>query len=367
MNVLGKKSKLNLAIVGCGRISRNHIHAIVKEHQRVRLAALCDKSKQRLSEAKGYLAEASKEFNLKTSSPKEFNCINDLISAKKNGELEIDLVILATPSGLHASQTILCANENINVCTEKPMAVKLIEGKEMIKICDKNSVKLFVILQIRLNKTISLLKKQIENGRFGRIFLININVFWQRPQEYYDQSSWRGTWEFDGGALMNQASHYVDLLDWLIGPVENVNACISSAGRNIEVDDTCVMNIKWRNGALGSMSVTILTYPKNLEGSITILGEKGSVKIGGKSVDEIEWWEFKDSSNEDKKVEEIKKEIAKNKFFGHSAYYEQMIDCLEGKETDITTGRDGFKSLELIIAAYRSARDKVNVGLPLDL
>ena len=149
----------------------------------------------------------------------------------------------------------------------------------MVKACDDAGVELFVVKQNRRNFTLQLLKNAIEKGRFGRIYMVNVNVFWTRPQEYYDSAKWRGTWEFDGGALMNQASHYVDLLDWLIGPIESLQAYTATLARNIEVEDTGVVSLKWRSGALGSLNVSMLTYPKNLEGSITVLGEKGTFEL----------------------------------------------------------------------------------------
>ena len=164
------------------------------------------------------------------------------------------------------------------------MATNWEEGKSMVNICEKNGVYLFVVKQNRYNKTIQLLKRQILSNRFGKISMISVNVFWQRPQSYYDQDDWRGTWKLDGGALMNQASHYVDLIYWLNGPIESISAVSETIGRNIEVEDTLAMHLKWKNGTIGTMAVTMLTYPHNLEGSISILGEKGSVRLGGKGV-----------------------------------------------------------------------------------
>ena len=158
------------------------------------------------------------------------------------------------------------------------MATRWSDGIKMVNACDKAKVKLFVVKQNRYQPALQLLKEAIKKQRFGRIYLANLNVFWTRPQTYYDQAKWRGTWEFDGGAFMNQASHYVDLLDWLIGPVQSVHAMMATLAINMEAEDTGVLNIRWRSGTLGSMNVTMLTYPKNLEASLTLLGEKGSVK-----------------------------------------------------------------------------------------
>jgi UDP-N-acetyl-2-amino-2-deoxyglucuronate dehydrogenase len=276
-----------------------------------------------------------------------------------------DAVILTTPSGLHPIQTIQCAEAGFHVITEKPMATKWSDGVEMVKACDMAGVRLFVVKQNRRNATIQLLKKAIASGRFGRIYSVACNVFWTRPQEYYDAADWRGTWEFDGGAFMNQASHYVDLLDWLIGPVESVQSYTATLARNIDVEDSGVVALKWRNGALGTMNVSMLTYPKNLEGSITIIGEKGTVKIGGVAVNAVEHWEFADKQPEDEEIKAASYATTSVYGFGHPLYYENVIKTLQGKEAAHTDGREGLKSLELLIAIYISARDGRKVSLPL--
>jgi len=165
---------------------------------------------------------------------------------------------------------------------------------------------------------------------------------------------------------MNQASHYVDLIDWLIGPVDSVQAMMGTLARDIEVEDTGVLNIRWRNGAIGSMSVTMLTYPKNLEGSITILGEKGTVRVGGVAVNDIQHWEFDDDHDDDKKIDDVNYETTSVYGFGHPLYYKNIIDVLRGEAEPETDGREGLKSLELLIAGYLSARDGKTVSLPLE-
>jgi UDP-N-acetyl-2-amino-2-deoxyglucuronate dehydrogenase len=191
-------------------------------------------------------------------------------------------------------------------------------------------------------------------------------VFWSRPQEYYDSAAWRGTWEFDGGAFMNQASHYVDLLDWLIGPIESIQAYTATLARNIEVEDTGVIGVKWRSGALGSMNVTMLTYPKNLEGSITIIGETGTVRVGGVAVNEIQHWEFAQPHEDDARIAQASYATTSVYGFGHPLYYDNVINVMRGKAQPETDGREGLKSLEVLIAAYLSARDGRRVALPLD-
>jgi UDP-N-acetyl-2-amino-2-deoxyglucuronate dehydrogenase len=282
------------------------------------------------------------------------------------GAVDCDLVVLSTPSGLHANQAIRAAGAGKHVVTEKPMATRWQDAKRMVAACDSAGVRLFVVKQNRRNSTLQVLKRAIDENRFGRIFMAVINVFWTRPQEYYDSARWRGTWEFDGGAFMNQASHYVDLLDWLVGPVESVQAYTATLARDIEVEDTGVLAVRWRSGALGTMSVTMLTYPQNYEGSITIIGECGTVRVGGVAVNRIEHWSFADKRPGDDRVHEASYDTASVYGFGHALYYDNVIKVLRGEAEPETDGREGLKSLEILIATYLSARDGKRVSLPLD-
>ena len=250
--------------------------------------------------------------------------------------------------------------------TEKPMATRWQDGMDMIHACDEAKRRLFVIKQNRRNATLQLLKRAVEEKRFGKIYMVHLNVFWTRPQAYYDSAKWRGTWEMDGGAFMNQASHYVDLLEWLIGPIADIQAMTGTLARNIEVEDTGVLNVRWRNGALGSMAVTMLTYPKNLEGSITIIGEKGTVRIGGVAVNEIQIWDFAEPKDYDATVMDASYATTSVYGFGHPLYYNNVIEVLRGEAEPETDGREGLKSLEVLIAAYRSARDNKTISLPLE-
>jgi UDP-N-acetyl-2-amino-2-deoxyglucuronate dehydrogenase len=250
--------------------------------------------------------------------------------------------------------------------TEKPMATRWHDGVRMVKACDEAGVRLFVVKQNRRNATLQLLKKAIEHDRFGKIYSVAMNVFWTRPQEYYDSAKWRGTWEFDGGAFMNQASHYIDLLHWMIGPVESVMAYTATLARNIEVEDSGVAAIRWRSGAMGTLNVTMLTYPKNMEGSITILGEKGTVRIGGVAVNEIQTWEFADTRPEDAEVASSSYQTTSVYGLGHPLYYRNVIETLRGEAEPETDGREGLITLELLIAMYLSSRDGKRVALPLE-
>ena len=245
------------------------------------------------------------------------------------GNINLDLVACAHRAGYTQGQAATAAKYGVNVLTEKPMATKFSDGKAMIEACDDAGVRLFVVKQNRKNATLQLLKRAVSESRFGDIKMVHMNVFWTRPQDYYDQAKWRGTWEMDGGALMNQASHYVDLIDWLIGPVKSVHA-MTSTTRKIEAEDTAVLNVNWRSGALGSMAVTMLTYPKNLEGSITILGTEGSVRVGGVAVNEIQLWDFADEKDYDAAIQDVSYDTTSVYGFGHGQYYQNVVDVLRG-------------------------------------
>ena len=341
--------KIRIAIVGCGRISRNHFGSIEKHAHQLELAAICEIDPK-------VLADHAAQYKVPA-----YRDLQEMLERE-----ELDLVALCTPSGIHPDQAVLAAKHKVHVMTEKPMATRWVDGVRMVKACDEAGVRLFVVKQNRRNTTLQLLKRAVTERRFGRIHMVHLNVFWTRPQSYYDQGNgWRGTWEFDGGAFMNQASHYVDLLDWLIGPVEKVQAMMSTT-RDIEVEDTGVLNVRWRNGALGSMSVTMLTYPQNLEGSITILGEKGTVRIGGVAVNDIQLWQFEDSRDYDAQVKDANYQTTSVYGFGHPLYYKNVVDVLRGEAEPETDGREGLKSLELLIAAYLAARDSTTVSLPLE-
>lgn len=342
------KSKIKFGLVGCGRISEKHLEALDVHSDRAELVALCDIDPAALAAA-----------TAKTGA-RGYASLSGLLS-----DSEVESVILCTPSGLHPAQAIQAARAGKHVITEKPMATRWQDGLDMVKACDEAGVRLFVVKQNRKNATLQLLKRAITEKRFGRIYMVNINVFWTRPQSYYDSASWRGTWEIDGGAFMNQASHYVDLLDWLIGPVASVQAMTATMARDIQVEDSGVMNIRWRSGALGSMNVTMLTYPQNLEGSITILGEKGTVRVGGVAVNEIQHWEFADEQDYDKQIGDSNYATTSVYGFGHRAYYDNVIATLSGDAEAETDGREGLKSLELLIATYLAARDGTTVALPL--
>ena len=340
----------NIALLGCGRISKNHLESIYQLSDELKLVAVCDIIPERAREAaEKYNAVAYTDYD-------------EMLKRD-----DIDLISICTPSGMHPEHGIKAAQRGWHVITEKPMAITLEAADALIKACDDNHVQLFVVKQNRLNTTMQLLKRSIDKERFGKIYLVQSNVFWQRPQSYYDQAKWRGTWEFDGGSFMNQASHYIDALYWLIGPVDYVMAETATMARKIETDDTGTAILKFRNGIIGTVNVTMLTFPKNYEGSITILGEKGTVKVGGVAVNRIEKWEFEEYDDDDRLVVESNYNPPNVYGLGHIPYYKNVIAALNGKADPDTDGRSGRKSLEIILAIYKSAQTGKKVALPLKL
>jgi len=344
---VASEKNFRIALAGCGRISKNHFDAIDKIDG-LELVAVCDADPARAEQA---------------ATENRVACFTSYEKMLK--EAKADVITIATPSGLHADQGVSAAQAGKHVVMEKPMAISLTGADALVQACDKAGVQLFVVKQNRLNPPIQLLKHAVEKNRFGRIYLASCTVHWARPQEYYDQAPWRGTWEFDGGAFMNQASHYVDLIQWLMGPVESVMAKTATLARRIETEDTGVAILKFRNGALGSIEVTMLAYPRNLEGSITVLGEKGSVKIGGTAVNKVDYWQFAEYDDDDKLIEAVDTNPPNVYGLGHQGYYRNVLAVLRGEAKPDTDGRAGRKSLELILGIYESAKTGREVPLPL--
>jgi UDP-N-acetyl-2-amino-2-deoxyglucuronate dehydrogenase len=336
-----------VSLVGCGRISRNHVDAIARI-EGLELVAACDDDASR---AKEVAAPAGIPW---------FTSYEQMLE-----QVPSDIVAICTPSGLHPLQGVIAARSGRHVVTEKPMAISLKAADELVHACDRAKVHLFVVKQNRLNEPVKMLKQAVEQGRFGRMYMASCTVFWARPQEYYEQAKWRGTWEFDGGAFMNQASHYVDLIQWLMGPVESVMAKTATLARKIETEDTGVAILRFRSGALGVIEVTMLTYPKNMEGSITLLGEKGTAKIGGTAVNKVEHWEFADPLEHDAAIRAMASNPPSVYGYGHEGYYRNVLAVLRGDAEPETDGRAGRKSLELILGIYESARTGRDVPLPL--
>lgn len=339
---------IKFGLIGCGRISEKHFQAI-EQIENSKIIACADIIKSRA-------VKASEKYKIES-------VYTDYKKMLENED--IDAVLICTPSGLHPKMGIEAAKMKIHVITEKPMAINLKSADDLIKTCDDNLVQLFVVKQNRLNPPIQLLKRAISKNRFGRLFSANATVRWTRPQSYYDQAKWRGTWELDGGAFLNQASHYFDLIQWLMGSAESVMAFTTTLNHEIETEDEGAGIIHFLNGAIGVIEVTMNTYPHNYEGSITILGEFGSVKIGGIAVNKIEHWEFKDYDDDDKYIEQSNTNPKSVYGFGHLGFLQNVVNVLQGNAKPEVDGRSGRNSLELILAMYESARTGKKITLPL--
>lgn len=331
---------LNFALVGCGRIAHRHSEILGEHHVKdARLIAVCDTDK-------GKAEKLGSKFNLPW-----FTDMHEMMKSCAS----IDVVSVLTPSGLHANHVVQLAPYKKHIVVEKPMALTLDSADAMIRACDENGIKLFVVKQNRFNVPIQKLREARESGRFGKLVMGTVRVRWCRDQSYYNTDSWRGTWALDGGVLTNQASHHIDLLEWMMGDVESVYAKSITALSQIETEDTGVGVLKFRNGALGVFEATTATRPKDLEGSISIMGERGTVEVGGFAVNQLKVWNFVDHRPFDNEVIEKYSVNPPNVYgFGHHAYYEHVVDCIQNDRKALVDGLEGRKSLELISAMYES-------------
>lgn len=330
---------INIALLGCGRIAKRHA-ALLGSGQiaGARLSAVCD-----------IQADRARAYGEQYGVPWFFS-IEELLEAPG-----IDAVSVLTPSGCHAQHTIAIAKSGKHAIVEKPMALRLEDADDMIRACDDAGVKLFVVKQNRFNVPVVKAREALDAGRFGKLVLGTVRVRWCRDQSYYDQDSWRGTWSQDGGVLSNQASHHVDMLEWFMGEVESVHARAVTALVNIEAEDTAVATLKFRNGALGIIEATTAVRPKDMEGSLSIMGERGAIEIAGFAVNKIRTWQFCDSLALDEDVVEKYSVNPPNVYgFGHQAYYEHVVDCLHHGRSALVDGLEGRRSLELISALYES-------------
>jgi predicted dehydrogenase len=276
----------------------------------------------------------------------------------------IDAICILTPSGEHAKNVIELAPYKKHLIVEKPMALTLSDADRMIQACDENGVRLFVVKQNRYNLPVKKLRHALESGRFGKMVMGTVRVRWCRTQAYYDQDAWRGTWACDGGVFANQASHHIDLLQWMMGDVESVFAKTRTALVNTETEDTGIVLLKFKSGALGIIEATTATRPKDLEGSISILGEKGTVEIGGFAVNEMKIWNFTDLDSSDSEViGKYRNNPADVYGFGHTEYLNKVVEAIQNGSAALVDGLEGRKSLELISAIYESVETGKEVFL----
>ncbi|MGQ5701419.1 Gfo/Idh/MocA family protein [Sandaracinobacteroides sp. A072] len=339
---------IGFALLGCGRIASRHADVLSSgQIPGARLVAVCDVKPERAA-----------AFGEKYGVP-HFLDMNDMFAHS-----DVDAVSVLTPSGMHAEHAIAAAGAGKHVVVEKPMALRLEDADAMIEACDRAKVKLFVVKQNRFNVPVLKAREALDAGRFGKLVMGTVRVRWCRPQSYYDQDSWRGTWAQDGGVLSNQASHHIDLLEWFMGPVESVHARGITALVDIEAEDTAVATLRFRNGALGIIEATNAARPKDLEGSLSVLGSDGAVVIGGFAVNRMQTWQFASEEPGDSEVMERFSTNPPNVYgFGHQAYYEHVLDCLRNDRAALVDGLEGRKSLELISAIYES----IETGRDVDL
>lgn len=339
---------LNIALVGCGRIAKRHSDLLGGgEIAGARLAAVCDIVPQR-----------AQEIGERFSVP-HYQDMHEMMRRE-----QIDVVTILTESGNHARHTLALAPYGKHIIVEKPMALSLCDADAMIEACDTHGCKLFVVKQNRLNVPVVQLRSALEGGRFGRIVMGTVRVRWARDQAYYDQAKWRGTWALDGGVLTNQASHHIDLLQWMLGDVESVSAMSRTALADIETEDTAVVILRFTSGALGIIEATTAVRPSNLEGSLSIVGEKGTVVVGGFAVNEITTWQFCEEEAKDKDILERFSVNPPDVYgFGHKSYYQHVVESVNQNTRQLVDGLSGRKSLELICAIYEAIETRTQVNL----
>ncbi|MFZ2153286.1 MAG: Gfo/Idh/MocA family oxidoreductase [Microgenomates group bacterium] len=332
-------NKIKFALVGCGHIGKRHV-AVLKAEKEAELVAICDKDEKKcqvLSDQYGGILY--------------FKDYDDMLE-----KIKVDVINIATPHGLHADMAIKALRKKINVLVEKPMALKISDCKEMINEAERNGVKLYVVKQNRYNVPISLVRKAIETGKLGKIFMVSCNVYWNRNQEYYEQSEWRGGKTSEGGSLYTQVSHFIDLLIWWFGDVTEAKSIIDTLNHKIEIEDCGVSALRFSSGVIGSLLWTTCVYNKNYEGSITIIGEKGTIKIGGEYLNKIDFWDvqsypvpvgvnFDDMPND-----------YSGKYQGTSSNHDKVvinvIKDLLNERHDTVYGDEGMKAITAIEKIY---------------
>ena len=339
---------LKIALIGCGRIAKRHAELLgLGQVPGARLVSVCDIRSER---AAGF----GSQFNVP-----HYTDFRAMMT-----EIRPDVAVVLTESGAHADHVTELAGFGRHIVVEKPMALTLDDADRMIRACSQNGVKLFVVKQNRFNLPILKLRNAITSGRFGKLVLGTVRVRWCRTQEYYNNDSWRGTWAMDGGVLANQASHHIDMLEWMMGDVESVYALSSTALVKIETEDTAVVALRFKSGALGVIEATTATRPRDLEGSISILGANGVVEIGGFALNQLKTWKFTETFADDHDVEARFSVNPPNVYgYGHLAYYNHVVKCITGGAEQIIDGAQGRRSLDIITAIYES----IDTGLPVSL
>jgi len=338
-------AKTRFALVGCGAIANKHVTAINRLNNAEVVGAF---------DINGESANAfEKKHHICT-----FSSVEEMVN-----KTEPDVFDILTPSGLHAKNILELIHFNKHFVVEKPLALRLDQIDRIVRQCDASGIKIFVVQQNRFNHPIQKLKEALDKGRFGKLVLGTVRVRWCRDQAYYDQKSWRGTWANDGGVFTNQASHHIDMLRWLMDEVESVMAKTATRLVNIEAEDTGVAILKFKNGALGILEATTATRPKDLEGSISILGEKGSVEVGGFFMNELKTWNFEEADEMDAEIWDKFSKVPNEPAWNHSQFFKNVVDSLVNEKRGLIDGLEGRKSVELINAIYESAETGREVAL----
>lgn len=344
---------MKYALIGCGRISTNHVKAVKNNH--LEFVAACDV-------VPGHIEEVLKKNDMQDADIRRYSDYKKMIA-----ENELELVGIATESGLHAEIALYCIDHGIHVIIEKPMAMSIKDANEIIRRSEEKHVKVCACHQNRFNIAVQQLRKALESGRFGKLSHGSIHVRWNRNQNYYEQAPWRGTWAQDGGALMNQCIHGIDLLRWTFGDeVEEVYGATRQQFHNyLEAEDIGMAVVKFKNGAIATIEGTTNVYPQNLEETLYVFGEKGTVKIGGKSTNNIDVWDFADETEADqqnKGLEEATSNVYGN---GHTSLYADVIDAIQNDRKPYVDAVAGRNALEMILAIYKSQKEGIPVKLPL--
>ncbi len=344
---------MKYALIGCGRISPNHI--VAAKTNKLEIVALCDIVEERI-------IDKVRKFEL--DQVKVYTDYKEMLCKE-----ELDLVAICTESGKHASIALDCIDAGCNVIIEKPIALSLSDADQIIERGKEKGVKVCVSHQNRFNKSIQKIRDAVDKGRFGKLYYGTAHIRWSRDWEYYSRASWRGTWEQDGGALMNQCIHNIDLLRWMMGDeiVEVVGMTDRLKHDYIEAEDMGIALVRFKNGSYGIIEGTTDVYPNNLEETLYLFGEKGTVKAGGVSVNKIEEWRFSDQLDNPL---EVKKEFGENPpnvyGFGHTPLYADMIEAIEKNREPYVNAEAGRRALELVLAIYKSSAEDVVVKMPLN-
>jgi len=341
-------STLKFGLIGCGNIARKHAHVLHQYLEEAEIGAFVDRDMRR-----------AQEFSAKYGAP-AYSSVEEMMRAQGD---RIDVFSVLTPSGAHCGNVLDLVEYGRPIVVEKPMALRLEDADRMIEACDANGVKLFVVHQNRYNAPILQAREALQQGRFGRLVMGTIRLRWTRDQKYYDSESWRGTWAHDGGVFMNQAVHHIDMLTWFMGGVDSMRSMATTRLVNIECEDTGVAIIKFHSGALGVLEATTATRPNDLEGSISILGEKGTVVIGGFFMNELVTWKFQDKQPIDDVVFEKYGKNPPEQGYNLGEYLRGVVASLQTKKAALVDGLEGRKSLELITALYESIETNSDVQL----